>query len=179
MMAPARWFRPKAEAQAGRELYASAAGQARQPGFYTAIGAPDTVEGRFELFSLHVALLLLRLKGQGKRAAEVAQQLFETYVRSLDDALREMGVGDVMVGKRMRKLGEAFYGRMRSYELALAQRPDLTELQALVARTVLEAAPQGRAEALAGYAAQAADTLDGLALDDLLAGRAAWPEAPA
>lgn len=178
-MAPARWFRPKAEAQAGRDLYASAASQARQPGFYTAIGAPDTVEGRFEMFSLHVALLLLRLKGQGKPAAEVAQQLFETYVRSLDDALREMGVGDVMVGKRMRKLGEAFYGRMRAYELALAQRPDLTELQALVARTVLEAAPEGRADALAAYASEATDTLAAIVLDDLIAGRAAWPKAPA
>ena len=178
-MALGRLFRPKEEAAIGRELYASAARQAREPGFYTRLGAPDTVEGRFEMFSLHVALLLLRLKGEGKAAAEVAQHLFETYVKSLDDALRDMGVGDVSVGKRMRKLGEAFYGRMRSCELALAARPDLAELQALMARTALEDAAAGRPDLLAEYVSRAADGLAALPLEDLLAGKAAWPKAPA
>src|SRR5262252_7474214 len=102
-----RLFAPRAEAVAGQALYAAAARQARTPVFYGELGVADTVEGRFELFSLHVALILLRLKGQGPAAADVAQHLFETYVRSLDDALREMGVGDVVVGKRMKKLGAA------------------------------------------------------------------------
>jgi cytochrome b pre-mRNA-processing protein 3 len=177
-MVLARLFRPREEAAAGRELYASAARQAREPGFYTRLGTPDTAEGRFELFTLHVALLLLRLKGQGKPAAQVAQHLFETYVTSLDDALRDMGVGDVTVGKRMKKLGEAFYGRMRSCELALGRRPDLTELEAVMGRTVLAQSAGGRPDLLAAYVAQAADGLAALPLDDLLAGRTAWPKAP-
>jgi cytochrome b pre-mRNA-processing protein 3 len=171
-------FAPRPAAVAGKALYAAAAGQARNPDFYSGLGVADTVEGRFELFSLHVALVLLRLKGQGEAAAETAQQLFETFVRSLDDALREIGVGDVVVGKRMRKLGEAFYGRMRSYELALAVRPDLAQLQDLVARTVLEGSSGDRSAYLAGYAAQAADQLQETPLDDLLAGRVRWPKAP-
>jgi cytochrome b pre-mRNA-processing protein 3 len=171
-----RLFRPRAETLAGRALYASAAAQARSPAFYAELGAPDTAEGRFELFSLHVALLLLRLKGQGRLASETSQQLFETFVRSLDDALREMGVGDVVVGKRMRKLGEAFYGRMRACEQALAARPDLAELQALVERTVFEGKPGPGPVALAGYVARAADELDAIALEELLAGRASWPQ---
>ena len=175
-MVLARLFKPRAEALAGRALYASAAAQARSPAFYAALGAPDTVEGRFELFTLHVALLLLRLKGRGERASETSQQLFGSFVRGLDDALREMGVGDVVVGKRMRKLGEAFYGRMRSYELALAKRPDLTDLQALIARTVFDGAPAGRPDALAAYAASATDGLEATALDELLAGQVQWPQ---
>jgi cytochrome b pre-mRNA-processing protein 3 len=175
-MVLARLFRPREETLAGRALYASAAAQARSPAFYAELGAPDTAEGRFELFALHVALLLLRLKGHGPRASETSQQLFETFLRSLDDALREMGVGDVVVGKRMRKLGEAFYGRLRAYEAALAARPDRAELVALFARTLFEGRAQGRPGELASYAAQAADQLDAAPLEQLLAGRASWPQ---
>jgi cytochrome b pre-mRNA-processing protein 3 len=171
-----RLFAPRPEAQAGRALYAAAAAQARSPGLYRDWGTPDTPEGRFELVTMHVALVLLRLKGRGKPAAEISQQLFESFVRSLDDALREMGVGDVVVGKRMKALGEAFYGRMRAYELALAARPDPAELEALVARTALEGARGGDSRALAGYAARAADILDATPIEDLLAGRPRWPQ---
>jgi cytochrome b pre-mRNA-processing protein 3 len=160
----------------GRALYASAAAQARNPELYRHMGIADTVEGRFEAFTLHVALLVLRLKGQGEAAAEASQDLFETYVQSLDDALRELGVGDVVVPKRMRKLGEAFYGRTRAYEQALAERPDTKQLSALVERTLLEGVGRGRPEELATYVGEAADLLARTSLDELLAGRAAWPE---
>ncbi len=78
----------------GQAPLRSAAAQARQAAFYRELGAADTAEGRFELYSLHVALLLVRLKGRGAAAAETAQALFDAFVRSLDDALREMGVGE-------------------------------------------------------------------------------------
>jgi cytochrome b pre-mRNA-processing protein 3 len=99
-----RLLSPRPAVAAGRRLYAAAAAQARAPVFYAAMGAPDTVEGRFEVYTLHVALILRRLKGQGSHAAEAAQGLFDAYVKSLDGALREMGVGDLSVGKKMRKL---------------------------------------------------------------------------
>src|SRR4051812_39205327 len=98
-----RLFSPRPAVLAGRRLYASAAAQARSPGLYAILGAPDTVEGRFELYSLHVALMLRRLKEQGPQAAETAQGLFDAYIQALDDALREMGVGDLAVGKKMRR----------------------------------------------------------------------------
>ncbi len=170
-------FAPRPAAIAGRALYAAAAAQARNPVFYRSLGVRDTPEGRFELFNLHVALILLRLKGEGEAAAETSQHLFEAYIRSLDDALREMGVGDVVVGKRMRRLGEAFYGRMHSYEQALALRPDLAQLEALIARTALEGSNAGRPAALADYAVRAADHLGSFGLGDLLAGAVEWPEA--
>ncbi|WP_372785833.1 ubiquinol-cytochrome C chaperone family protein [Phenylobacterium sp.] len=131
-----RLFRPRPALAAGRALYARAVAQSRDPALYSAFGAPDTVEGRFEVYSLHVLLLIDRLRGHGEAAAEVSQSLFDTYVKGLDEALREMGVGDLSVGRKMRKLGEAFYGRGKSYETAFAALPDTAELEALLARTV-------------------------------------------
>jgi cytochrome b pre-mRNA-processing protein 3 len=146
-----RLFKPRPTLIAGRELYARVVAQARVPGLYTDLGTPDTVEGRFELYSLHTYLLLERLKGQGPQAAETAQALFDTYLSGLDNALRELGVGDTVVGKRMRKLGEAFYGRVHSYEAALAALPDRAVLEALLARTVFAGVEEPKVPALADY----------------------------
>jgi cytochrome b pre-mRNA-processing protein 3 len=172
-----RWFAPRPAAIAGKALYARAAAQARDPAFYADLGVADTVEGRFELFSLHVALILLRLKGEGQAAAEISQAAFDAFLGGLDSALRELAVGDLAVPKRMKKLGEAFYGRMRSLEQALAARPDLGELETVVARTLLQDSGRGRPEALAAYIAAAADRLAGIPVEELLQGRADWPEA--
>lgn len=171
-----RLFARRPAKTAGQALYASAARQARSPGFYAAMGAPDTAEGRFEIYSLHVLLLLHRLKGQGDQAAETSQATFDAFVQALDDALREMGVGDVVVPKRMKGLAAAFYGRVKAYDEALARLPDAAELQALVARTILAEVEGGDAAALAGYAAEANARLATQPIDDLLRGQAEWPE---
>lgn len=170
-----RLFQTRPAALAGRRLYVSAAAQARSPSFYAVMGAPDTVEGRFELYSLHVALLLRRLKGQGPQAAETAQGLFDAYVQALDDALREMGVGDLSVGKKMRKLGEAFYGRVRNYDEAFAALPDRAPLAAIIRRTVLMAEAGPEAAPLVDYAVAAMARLEAEPLDTLLQGDAPWP----
>jgi cytochrome b pre-mRNA-processing protein 3 len=170
-MSLGRLFAPRPAVASGRRLYAAAVAQARQPAFYETIGAPDTPEGRFELYTLHVVLLLHRLKGQGPRAAETGQALFDAYVRGLDDALREMGVGDLSVGKKMRKLGEAFYGRAKAYDQALEPGSDRNDLRALIGRT-LDGAD---AEALARYAAEAGASLAAQAEADILEGEVRWP----
>jgi cytochrome b pre-mRNA-processing protein 3 len=140
-------FKPRPAVVAGRTLYAATVAQARKPALYAELGAPDTPEGRFEVYSFHVYLLLARLKGEGPQAAETAQALFDTYVSALDNSLREMGVGDLAVGKRMRKLGEAFYGRVNSFEKALAALPERAELEALLARTVYAGGEAAKAPA--------------------------------
>ncbi|HET6970122.1 MAG TPA: ubiquinol-cytochrome C chaperone family protein, partial [Phenylobacterium sp.] len=137
-------------------------------------GAPDTPEGRFELFSLHVYLVLERLKGQGPQATDTAQALFDTYVSALDNALRELGVGDLSVGKRMRKLGEAFFGRVKSFEAAFAKLPDTAELEAVIARTVYAEADASRAPEMAAYVLTQRATLAAQPLERLLAGELAW-----
>lgn len=170
-------FRQRQPHIAGERLYAAVVAQARRPAFYVDLGVGDTVEGRFELYSLHVILLLRRLKGQGPQAAETAQALFDIFISGLDNALREIGVGDLSVARRMRELGQAFYGRAKAYDASLPGEGD-DSLDALIGRTVLGGAAQpGEAEALAGYARTADAMLAGQPLTALLDGEVAWPEA--
>jgi cytochrome b pre-mRNA-processing protein 3 len=171
-----RLFKPRPAQSAGRALYARAVEQSRSPRLYQDLGAPDTVEGRFELYSLHVYLLLERLKGQGEPAAETAQALFDAYVKGLDDGLREMGVGDLSVGKKMRRLGEAFFGRVKSYEEAFATLPDRTALEALLVRTVY-AERESLAAALGDYVLAQKAHLAAVPLERLLAGDTDWSAA--
>lgn len=169
-----RLFKPRPAVVAGRALYASVVAQARKPALYADLGVPDTPEGRFELYSLHVYLILERLKDQGAQAADVGQALFDTYVSSLDHALRELGVGDLSVGKRMRKLGEAFYGRIQSYEQALAALPDTEPLEALITRTAYAGVEAAKAPALAAYVTGQRAALAALPLERFYVGEIEW-----
>jgi cytochrome b pre-mRNA-processing protein 3 len=144
-------FRTRTREPLGERLYDLAVRQARDPAFYTKLGVADRIDARFELYTLHVLLLVMRLRDEDARGAEAAQTLFDTYVSALDHALRELGVGDVSVGKKMRKLGEAMYGRMTAYEPALRDA-DAEALAAGMARNVFEKDDTAAGEALATYA---------------------------
>lgn len=169
-----RLFRKRPDRLAGRMLYASLVEQARAPSLYTTLKAPDTVEGRFELYTLHVVLLLDRLKRQGEQAADTAQSLFDTYITQLDHALRELGVGDVVVGKKMRRLGEAFYGRVKSYEAAFGALPQADDLEALLSRTIYAGTEAPPLPALSAYVLGQRAFLAEQPLDALLSGLVTW-----
>ena len=173
-------FKPRPARLAGEALYEAATHQARQPAFYARLQAPDTVEGRFELYTLHVVLLLHRLKGLDTGTAAIAQALFDAYLQALDDALREMGVGDLSVGKKMRKLGEAFYGRAKAYDAALAaagmageldgadRADDLCRASPTLPTQRLKLVDYGkRSRRRAGQAVAAGDDVDGRRQADL------------
>jgi cytochrome b pre-mRNA-processing protein 3 len=100
-------------------LYGAIVAQARQPGFYAELGVPDTLEGRFDMIVLHLALVMRRLRAGGQAEQEGMQELFDLFCRDMDHNLREMGVSDLGVPKKMRKFGEAFYGRAAAYDRAL------------------------------------------------------------
>ncbi|MBD3833770.1 ubiquinol-cytochrome C chaperone family protein [Brevundimonas bullata] len=144
-------FRQRPDERQGDALYAVAVEQARQPAFYTALGVADRIDARFELYTLHVLILFLRLKQDGERGEVAAQKLFDTYISSLDNTLRELGVGDVSVGKKMRKLGESLYGRMNAYEGPL-RAEDVDALAASLAKNIYESADAETGRALARYA---------------------------
>ena len=144
-------FRQRPDERQGDALYALAVEQARQPAFYTALGVADRLDARFELYTLHVLILFLRLKQDGERGEVAAQKLFDTYISSLDHTLRELGVGDVSVGKKMRKLGESLYGRMSAYEGPL-RAEDVDALAASLAKNVYESTDADTGLALARYA---------------------------
>ena len=170
----ARLFKPRPARLAAEALYAAVVQQARSAALYLALGSPDTTEGRFELYSLHVYLILERFKDGGDQAADTGQQLFDTYLSALDNALREMGIGDLGVGKRMRKLGEAFYGRVQSYEQALAALPDQESLKALLIRTLYAGAETNEAGAMADYIIAQRAGLAGQTLETLCVGEIHW-----
>ncbi|WP_296597269.1 ubiquinol-cytochrome C chaperone family protein [Phenylobacterium sp.] len=169
-----RLFKPRPTQIAAQALYAAMVAQARQPFLYADLGAPDTAEGRFEIYSLHTYLILERLKGQGAQAADTAQVFFDTFLSGLDNGLRELGVGDLSVGKRMRKLGEAFYGRVHSWEAALAALPDRAEIEAVLARTVYANADSTPAPHLAAYVLAQREALAGQDLERIVTGQLNW-----
>lgn len=174
-------FRKRRQADAGERLYAAVAAQARRQQFYTQLGVEDRIDARFELYTLHMLLLNLRLRdedpaGAPGRGAEAAQDLFDAYVSALDNVLRELGVSDVSVARKMRKLGEAVYGRMAAYETSL--RADAFEaLAADVGRNVYGQAdePDDNARALARYAVTARSGLAEQTFEQVLKAPT-WPE---
>jgi cytochrome b pre-mRNA-processing protein 3 len=100
-------------------LYGTIVAQARAPAFYRLYGVPDTVNGRLEMIMLHTVLFLRRLEGETGPIRQFGQSLFDHFCRDMDDNMREMGVGDLAVPRRMRRVGEAFYGRQAAYRTAL------------------------------------------------------------
>lgn len=143
-------FRTDRRPRMAQTLYEHAVRQARDPAFYTSLGVADRIDARFELYTLHVLLLIMRLRDEGERGAEAGQELFDTYVSALDNALRELGVGDISVGKKMRKLGEALYGRMTAWETPLRDL-DTAAMSAGLARNIYETEDSTAGTALAAY----------------------------
>ena len=99
-------------------LYLALVTQARQPMFFQVLGVPDTVLGRFEMISLHAFMLFQRLRDTEDGA--LAQDVHDVMFADMDRSLREMGVGDLGVGKRVKKLASNLYGRIAAYEQGLA-----------------------------------------------------------
>jgi cytochrome b pre-mRNA-processing protein 3 len=104
-----------------QRLYAALTAQARRPYFYQACGVPDTIDGRFEMVTLHAFLLFRRLKGHGEKAGAVAQAVYDVMFGDFDASVREMGAQDLGVGRRIKFMTEAMNGRFAAYEAALAQ----------------------------------------------------------
>jgi cytochrome b pre-mRNA-processing protein 3 len=108
--------------------------QARQPLFFTGFGVPDTVDGRFELICLHAFLYLHRLKSERPHSMAVSQAFFDTMFADMDRGLREMGTGDLSVGRHVKRMAQGFYGRIRAYQTGLDQTD--AALSAALARNV-------------------------------------------
>jgi len=171
-----RLLKPGPARRAGERLYAASVAQARQPALYEAMGAPDTPDGRFEIYTLHVLLLIERLRTEGRTARAISQSLFDAFLSGLDHGLRELAVGDLSVGKTMRKLGEAFYGRGKALDQALAGLPDQAPLETLLQRTILGGCAEADARPLARYVVAQREALASNPSERLMAGHVAWGE---
>lgn len=101
--------------------YAALTGVAREPVFYLDLDVPDTVMGRFELLSLVMILFFRRTRSADTSGQELAQEIVDNFFQDIDHSIRELGIGDQGVPKRMKKLAGMFYGRLESYAAALDQ----------------------------------------------------------
>ena len=171
MLWPFNHFRKPREPLRGtiEAIYGMIVTQAREPSFYRDLGVPDTVNGRFDLLVLHLWMVLRRLKSL-EGGADLSQVLFDRFCDDMDANLREMGVGDLTVPKRMQAFGEAFYGRAAAYDRALASGRE-PFAQALC-RNILNGEGIEKARRLATYAETAAAGLAGL--DEATLRSAAW-----
>jgi cytochrome b pre-mRNA-processing protein 3 len=116
-----RLFKAKKQDPAVRSVYARIVEQARKPAFYSVSGVPDTLDGRFEMIALHAFLVLHRLKRDRHVAADFAQALFDMLFLDMDTSLRELGAGDLGVGRRVKAMAKGFYGRVAAYEAGVEQ----------------------------------------------------------
>jgi cytochrome b pre-mRNA-processing protein 3 len=154
-------------------VYGDIVAAARLPRLYRDLGVPDTVMGRFDCLALHLVLVLRRLRALPPPADGLAQELVDRFFADLDAALRQIGIGDVSVPKKVKKLGQAFYGRAEAYEAALAQDAAANALDQALARNVLERPDEPEiAAALAQHARRLAQALDSMSFERLLTGKA-------
>ena len=116
-------------------IYDRIVAAARQPEYYSAMEVPDTPLGRFEMLSLHMFLYLHRMRGETGAAVDLAQEVIDMFFQDVDHSLRELGIGDISIPKRMKKFAKMFYGRVASYGEAL-DNGDSAALAAALARNV-------------------------------------------
>ena len=166
--------RPSATIEA---IYGMIVAKAREPLFYRDLEVPDTVDGRVDLILLHLWMVLRRLRW-GEGGPDLAQALFDRFCIDMDDNLREMGVGDLTVPKRMQAFGEAFYGRAAAYDLALSAAGASGEgpLAQAICKNILNGEGLDHAHRLAAYVLTTLARLD--RLDDAALLGASWSFPP-
>lgn len=166
-----RFFRRNDGSETIQRLYGAIVAQSRDPVLYTDFGVPDTIEGRFEMILVHAFLLLHRLKDEDGERRALGQGVFDAFCTDMDANLREMGVGDLTVPKKMKKVAEAFYGRVGAYDAPVdAGQADV--LAEAVLRNVYgsNADRTLQATALAAYMIRAAGDLKAVPFETLAAG---------
>ena len=176
------FLKPRDKTASVHEAYLSIVKQARRPELYTTGGAPDNFDGRFDMMAMHVHLVLRRLRAQGMGRSDIGQDLFDLFFKDMDQAMREAGVGDMGVGKKVQKMVEAFYGRATAYDEVLDALPDTNRehmasgIYDILSRNLypdaaLSAQHEAVLNALATYVLSLDTHLAGVTLGDILSGR--------
>ncbi|HLX99148.1 MAG TPA: ubiquinol-cytochrome C chaperone family protein [Roseiarcus sp.] len=173
----AQWRARRASKAVIEQILGEIVTASRRPALYEAMGAPDRIDGRFELLTLHAGLVLRRLAALGGLADAIAQDLVNSVFAHFDDTLREMGHSDIAVAKRLKAMGRAFYGRNTAYGAALDEGA-VDRLAGALRRNVYGAAGQeaGRqAEALASHVALLDAALRQIPIEAFASGRFRFP----
>jgi len=167
------------------ELYAQMVRHARFPLYYDELAVPDTPEGRFEILAIHLGLAVRHLSSLDDQGRELSQELFDLMVADLDENMRELGVGDLSVGKQVKRLASQFYARLAALTERFAPKDaadgDDGSRQAL--RSMLEtniyggkAPSSANIDHLEAIVTKLKEALDENAPEDLKAGRLTLPD---
>lgn len=169
------WLRSKTPDTA-YSAYTALVEQARQPAFYINSAVPDTLDGRFDMIVMHIVLVFRRFNDGADEARAFGQHIFDIFIKDMDRSLREIGVGDVSIPKKMKKIGRSYYGRSDVYVDALERR-DAEALADAIDRNIFTDETNGPASRLlAGYMIRADELLAGQPVSDLMAGNFVWPD---
>jgi cytochrome b pre-mRNA-processing protein 3 len=170
----------RAEQQAAaHRLYRALVDAARTPGFFRDLGVPDTPEGRFEMIGLHAALVLLRLKREGAAGKALGQTLFDLMMADMDQSLRELGIGDLGVGRHVQRLAGQFYARLHALDTMLGQAGAAGRLGPMLRANVWAGGREPNTEQvamLAEYLSSCQRRLDDQSAGALLRGESAFAE---
>lgn len=163
-------FRKNTATEPVYAVYNSIVAQSRQPVFYAEWGVPDTVTGRFDMISLHMALLFRRLRHGPEGARAFSQAVFDLFFKDMDRSLREMGVGDLAVPKRIQKMGSLFYGLLARLNEAMDKK-DRAAIEAVLARNLFDGAPAAAVGLLTDYILAESERLAAQPVAAITAGR--------
>lgn len=158
------------------ELYGAIVALARQPRLYRELSVPDTVAGRFEMIVLHVVIIIDRLHRGSERERDIGQRLFEVFCTDMDETLREFGVSDVVMGKRMKGMAQSFYGRQDVY-VEVLKSGDRDELSVALGRNLHPNQDLSASKALADYVMAMAHRVDAVGDGDFESGKAVFNDA--
>ncbi|MEE9314837.1 MAG: ubiquinol-cytochrome C chaperone family protein [Rhizobiaceae bacterium] len=133
-------------------LYGAVVARSRDAQFFHTYGVPDTLDGRFEVLVIHLFMLHSRLKDEETATRKISQLVFDNFIDDMDSALREAGVGDQSVPKRIAKMTQVFYGRTGAFETALESSTPIKILAEVIDRNLFpEGCAGGEPELLADY----------------------------
>jgi len=163
--------RPDPLQDAAAALYVKLVEKARDPAFFGDLAVPDTVNGRYDMLVIHAMLVLRRLRGGGDLADRSGKAMLELLFRDMDQSLREMGVGDMGIGKHIKRMAKALFGRSEAYEAGLDGDPALL-LAALKENLYRHAeVNDAQAAAMADYLRRAETHLSPQKVEDIVEGR--------
>lgn len=152
-----RWLTSRKFKAPGRQVYSAVAAVARQPVLFEELAVPDTLDGRFDAVVLHLVLLMRRLESLGREGHMLARHIVGVFVDDMDRTVREMGIGDLSVGKQVKRMARALYGRFEAYDAALKVLPERKPLEEALGRNLYA----GRKQA-DGVLARTANYVDAL-----------------
>lgn len=177
-----RLFDPQPRSEQAWPLYDLIVAQARTPALFRDFGVPDSLDGRFESIVLHMVLVLRRLKRDFPLGRDLAEALQEVFFTDMDRSLREMGAGDLGVGKRVKRMAEGFMGRLAAYEAALDAVParGSGELEDVLRRNAFGTLGEGQGDAagLAAYVLAQTAALEAQEGEELRQGRLVFATPP-